>query len=56
MLLAVDAGNTNVVFALVDGGRSARAGASRPIRAAPPTNMRCGSASYWYWKAMSFRT
>ena len=46
MLLAIDAGNTNVVFALVDGGGDqARAGASRPIRAARPTNMRCGCTS-----------
>ncbi len=31
MLLAVDAGNTNVVFALVDGGQIAHAGGSPPI-------------------------
>ena len=45
MLLAVDAGNTNVVFALVDGGEIRRAGASPPTRAAPPTNMRSGCTS-----------
>ncbi len=55
MLLAIDAGNTNVVFALLEGRTIKGAGASRPIRAARATNMRCGSASCSRWKAMRAR-
>jgi hypothetical protein len=46
MLLAVDVGNTNVVFALFEDGPSARAGAWPPIRAARPTNMRLAAAAH----------
>ena len=46
MLLAIDAGNTNIVFALIDGRRiSARAGGSRPTRGGRRTNMRSGCTS-----------
>ena len=42
MLLVVDAGNTNVVFAVHDGDNGAATGASPPTRSAPPTNTPCG--------------
>jgi pantothenate kinase type III len=38
MLLAIDAGNTNLVFALIDGG-------SLPILGGQRMNMRCGCIS-----------
>ena len=40
MLLVVDAGNTNVVFAVHDGAAGAASGASAPSRSARPTNTR----------------
>ena len=48
MLLAINANNTNTVFAVWDGDAAAgRVARRRPMRAAPPTNMSSGSTICW---------
>ena len=54
MLLAIDAGNTNIVFAVYEGDKMRAQWRAVTKPRAPPTNMRSGWASFWRWKGLSF--
>ena len=52
MILAVDAGNTNIVFALVDGGAIRARWRIATDPGARPMNIRSGCTSCWRSKAL----